>query len=517
MNNHAIKRFLFWLLLVAIGLSGALIAQAGVSASEAKEPYVVTRVEAATLDLPEPHLPDLSGYTRAAIEAKIQRGQPARVVVQRMPGQDAVEQFIGSDNNMAEWVRRQHGIPQAIFITEGYINLTDLARQVPRHLCEVESGVYLARLPIVVAQGATLHIDAKTRELRLSQEGGAFLVNDGKLFIVGTKVTAWREADNGPALFRKPSEFRPFLTSWGGSETYIANSTLSSFGYDKSKSYGISISQYPPGMVKKMRREEPDGWIIDSEFVDMWYGFYCYETRDFVIKGNTYRDNIVYGIDPHDRSHGLIIAGNTAYGTKKKHGIIVSRDVSNSFIFNNLSYDNRLSGIMLDRTSINNIVAYNEVRGNHSNGIVLYESGYSTLWGNRVINNVRQGIYVRNSVDVRLYENIIAGNGLNGVFAQTKDLSGDERRDFELDPYDTKLSITVVGGQIAGNGSSPLAVLSADSVVLYRVELLQPIKSYGISLGGVLGEHQEEILDLLVRQRKAVRIAPQENPSVAGD
>jgi poly(beta-D-mannuronate) C5 epimerase len=510
------KHFLSWMLLV--GLSGTVaVAQPDTHAPEATSPYVVTSIVADTLELPEPRLPDLSGYTRAAIEAKIRRDKPAGVTVQRMLGQDALEQFIGSDNNLAEWVRRQHGIPEAIFITGGYINLTDLAHQVPQHLHEVEPGIYLARLPIVVLQGATLHIDAKTRELRLSQESGAFLVNDGKLFIVGTKVTAWREAANGPARFRKSSEFRPFLTAWGGSETYIVNSALSSFGYDKAKSYGISISQYPPGLMKKMGREEPSGWIIDSEFVDMWYGFYCYETRNFVIKGNIYRDNIVYGVDPHDRSHGLIIAGNTAHGTKKKHGIIVSREVNDSFIFNNLSYDNKLSGIMLDRASINNVVAYNEVRENHANGIALYESGHNLLWGNRVINNATHGIYMRNSEDVRLYENIIVGNGLSGIFAQTQDLSADEMRDLELDPYEEKLSITVVGGQLVGNGSSPLTIRSADSVVLHRVEMLQPKKSSGISFSGVLGEYQEEILNLLVRQHKAVRIAPQQNPPTARD
>ncbi|MFD2980383.1 NosD domain-containing protein, partial [Klebsiella pneumoniae] len=86
-----------------------------------------------------------------------------------------------------------------------------------------------------------------------------------------------------------------------------------------------------------------------------------YETQDFVVKDSTYRDNIVYGIDPHDRSHRLIIAGNTVYGTKKKHGIIVSREVNDSWIINNKSFDNKLSGVVIDRNSVNNLIAYNEI------------------------------------------------------------------------------------------------------------------------------------------------------------
>ena len=386
----------------------------------------------------------------------------------------------------------------------------DLARALPdNQFSEVEPGVYLARLPIVVAQGATLHVDPQTTDLRLSQERGSFMVNDGQLFFTDTKLTAWREADNGPASFRSGSEFRPFLVSWGGSELYVSGSVFTSLGYSNSKSYGVSITQYTPGMQARLKRAEPTGWLIDSEFVDHWYGFYCYEAENVVIKGNTYRDNIVYGIDPHDRSHGLIIAENTVFGTKKKHGIIISREVDDSWIINNKSYDNKLSGIVLDRNSVRNLVAYNEVYQNQSDGITIYESSDNLLWGNRVLNNARHGIRLRNSTNIRLYENISAANGLTGVYGHIKDLS-DTDRDIELDPFDAEVSLILVGGKLAANGSSPLSIDSPLSVELYRVEILAPSKSSGISFTGILGEKQEEILDLMVRRKLAVLIDPVE-------
>ena len=55
-------------------------------------------------------------------------------------------------------------------------------------------------------------------------------------------------------------------------------------------------------MHARLKREEPTGWLIDSEFVDHWYGFYCYEAQNVVIKGNTYRDNIVYEMCIRDSS-----------------------------------------------------------------------------------------------------------------------------------------------------------------------------------------------------------------------
>ena len=478
--------------------------------------YTVSSAPTAPLELATPKLPDISGYTAEAVAAKIVRSKAGKISVRRMMQEDALKDFIGGDNKMAEWVVRQHGIPQAIFVDDGYMNLKDVAKKLPKYVIETAPGVFLAKLPIVVGRHGILEIDKQTRELRLSQEAGSFLVNDGQLFVRDTKITGWREKDNGPATFTSPKEFRPFLLSWGGTETYIANSKIASFGYANSKSYGVSISQYTPNMAKMLKRPEPTGWIVGSEFSDMWYGFYCYETRDFVVKGNTYKDNIVYGIDPHDRSHGLIIADNTVYGTKKKHGIIISREVNDSFIFNNRSYDNHLSGLVIDRNSVNNLIAHNEIYQNHTDGITLYESADNLLWGNKVISNRRHGIRIRNSVNIRLYENIAVANGLTGVYGHIKDLTNTDR-DIKLDPFDAQVSLIVVGGELAANGSGPLSIDSPLSVELYRVSMLAPTKSSGISFSGILGERQDEILDLLVRQQKAVLIDPVERQTEMQD
>lgn len=473
--------------------------------------YTISSPPVETLAMDKPKLPDISGYTAEAAAKKIVRSKPGKVRVTRIMEEVGLKEFVGGDNKMAEWVARQQGIPQAIVIEGGYVNIQDLAKKVPKqYLSEVSPGVYLARLPILVKADGIFDVDKKAHELRLSQEKGSFLVNEGKLFMSDTQLNGWREKTNSLATFRSPKEFRPFLLSWGGSETYIINTKMASLGYDQSKSYGVSISQYTPNMVKQMNKPDPTGWIVGSEFSDLWYGFYCYETKDFVVKGSTYRDNIVYGIDPHDRSHGLIIAENDVYGTKKKHGIIVSREVNDSFIFNNKTHDNKLSGIVLDRNSVNNIVAYNEVYKNHTDGITLYESGDNLLWGNKVIANRRHGIRVRNSVNIKLYENVAMANGLLGVYGHIKDLSETDR-DIALDPFDTKVSLIVVGGELTGNSSGPLSIDSPLSIELYRVAMLAPSKTSGISFNGVLGDRQDEILDLLVRQQKAVLIDPVES------
>lgn len=476
--------------------------------------YVIRSAPIAPLRIPPPALPDISGFTKEATLARLEKkraklGQ-GKADLERMLRQDTLKEFTGSDERLKLWLGKQREMPQAIFIKGGYMTPGQMAATLPKkYFEETEPGVFVARLPVVVGHDSLLHIDESVKDFRMSQERGSFLINDGNLFIIGSRLTAWNEAAGEPAWFKKEGEFRPFFNSWGGTDTYIVDSTVTSLGYSASKSYGLSISQYSPSMVDKMARPHPSAWLINSMFDDMWYGFYCYEADDVVLLGNTYKNNIVYGIDPHDRSNRLIIAENTAFGTKQKHGIIISREVNDSWIFNNRSYDNELSGIMIDRSSINNVVAYNETYNNKSDGITIYESGNNMLWGNRAVANGRHGIRVRNSVDVKLYENVASGNGKLGIYGHIKDLT-DTDRDIALDPFDTQVSLLVVGGTLAGNQSGPIGVDSPLSIELYNVEMLAPAKASGITMPGVLGKHQDLILDMMVRQQQAVLIDPVE-------
>lgn len=463
--------------------------------------YVVRAAPSALVQVAPPDLPDITPYTADAVRDRLgPTDVPARIGYRRLIEVLELSEFSGGDNRILEWARRQPRNPRIIVVEGGYATPRDLAAALPaEHVVEPEPGVYLLRLPLLIRHGATFHIDASTRDLRLSEERGAFLVNDGRLFITDSALTAWREADDGPARFRRGKDFRPFLLSWGGTETFIVNSRISSLGYAASKSYGVSISQYSPDMVNVMKRPPPKAWIIDSEFIDHWYGFYCYEAEDIVLLRNVYRDNIVYGIDPHDRSERLIIAHNVAYGTRKKHGIIISREVNNSWVFGNRSYDNRLSGIVIDRSSVHNVIANNVSYGNGSDGITVYESPDNLFWANVAMANGRHGIRVRNSLRVRLHNNRSIANGSTGIYGHTKDLSG-TGRDLQLDPFDPFVSLEVVGGLLADNHSGPIKVDSPERVVLHDVRLRAARLGGKLKLRGALREHQGEVLELMVRR-----------------
>lgn len=477
-------------------------------AADAKQPYTVSSISPSKLELKPPKLPDLSGFTPAAARAMIKRHPRGTAYVASMLSQDAFQSFTSHDGRLRIWASRQRSMPKAIYISGGYVTPRDLARMLPSSaFAETSPGVYVARLPIDIKPNATLHIDSKVKDFRLSLDRGSFLVNQGRLFITGSKLEAWNEARHAPAKFIGKHDFRPYVISWGGSETYVVNSVIAHLGYAGSKAYGLSISQYSPAMAPVMHQPEPTGWMINSTVYDNWYGFYCYHADHFVIVGNTYRDNIKYGIDPHDFSHDLIIARNNAYGTKIKHGIIVSRSVDHSWIFDNRSHDNALSGIVIDRNSKDNVVADNRVYRNHGDGITIYESPRTLIWQNLSVDNHRQGIRVRNSVDVRIYDNVAIANGDYGIYGDVEDLTG-TGRNLRLDPFRERVSMVVVGGKLVSNAAGPLSIDQPLSLEVYNVDMLAPQRSLGIKFNGVLGNFQHKVLKLLVADKHAILVKP---------
>jgi len=114
---------------------------------------------------------------------------------------------------------------------------------------------------------------------------------------------------------------------------------------------------------------------------------------------------------------------------------------------------------------------------------------------------------VRNSTEVRLYDNAAVGNNLTGIYGHIKDLA-DTGRNLRLDPFNLKVSMQVVGGQLVSNGSAPITIDQPLSLELYDIDLRAPRREMGIKFAGVLGENQEKVLDILLRQKQAVMVKP---------
>src|SRR5690554_403627 len=222
------------------------------------EDYGIEVTSGEDLYLPEPDIPNAAAFNREAIEERLAArpdGAP-NVTVERIGEVSALGDFV-DEGRAREWVVRQFSHPQAILVNSGKVTLDDVYRQVNdrRYMERIEDGTYIVRLPLAIRQDATLVIRDET--LRLSEERGAFIANDGWLFAIDSTIVGWREQAKGLATFQKEDSFRPFYVGWGGSENFILGTTMANLGYLQSKSYGFTVAQYSDYDNARLKRSAP--------------------------------------------------------------------------------------------------------------------------------------------------------------------------------------------------------------------------------------------------------------------
>lgn len=445
------------------------------------------RPSGATLPSGKPILPDL-GVSSADVTRAVPfpQGGAAGVVVGgegryvRLGGFDS-PYFDGESNNgVRDYVYEQNKTitPEFIFLNRGTFTIADVIAAIGRDqtgaIDVLPDGVVRFNRPVAIGADATLILSGtEAREIQLNATTGAFLVNAGKLDIVGVRVVGF-DVERNTELRRgyetAMHKFRPFILSWSGSETNLADSEFVALGYSAGRSYGVTFNSGPvDDYYARVEPPAPTGIVVNNSFDNLYYGFYAYEATDVQLVGNEYRNSIIYGIDPHDRSKRLNISLNTAYATAKKHGIIISREVNDSFIVGNLSFDNYGSGTMLDRSSIGTLVFANTLRGNHGDGMAVFESPCTIVGMNDIGGNNRAGIKVRNSWDVLLLQNLVTGNKGSAIEGFVSDLAASEGstgRNFVLDPYQPVTGFSAIGNAIEANGAG-IQTAGASQVELY--------------------------------------------------
>ena len=275
--------------------------------------------------------------------------------------------------------------------------LSQVAQAVPKGLL-IETGPkewYLAA-PLTVADGATLALiggpqgDASWLKLRSEQSGFAFLDTlGGSLYLESTKVTSWDPQSD--SFDTEIADGRAYVLAKNNSSKIaevrmdILGSELAFLGYDGPEAYGVSwrVSSDPPA-------KRTTGVVLGTSFHNNYFGAYTYGAKDMFWVGNSFLDNVVYGLDPHDDSNGFTVLFNRLTGNGK-HGLIFSKRCTGNLIAYNISAQNGGHGIMLDQSSNDNIVAYNEVSDN-ADGIAIFASSRNTVLGNYAFENRSSGI-----------------------------------------------------------------------------------------------------------------------------
>jgi hypothetical protein len=453
-----------------------------------------------------PPLPRLD-FTAEEIGAAVPSAAPGRLHVMPVQYSAYNKKFLlvlagaiwSSGGKLFHIDAQRTAFPVFIFLESGVWNMPAIARSLELgghgQYVKRDGRDYLLRLPVLIGPDATMVVAGSDVEsLRLNQQTGTYIVNGGKLYVYDTELVGWNETTNAPAEldYATSGRFRPFLMAWSGSETYIGGSTIRALGYAGPKGYGLSLSSGPVDLVKSRSYvlAEPTARIVENSFDKLFYGFYSYEAADVALVGNEYRDNVIYGIDPHDRTNRLLVAFNTTYGTLKKHGIIGSRGVNDSWFVGNLTFDNRGSGIMLDRFSSNNLVYANHAFDNDQDGLTFLESPCNIAAANVVFGNDRRGVKIRNSWDVGLFHNEInsnAGIGVEGYVAEIVALPGHPQRDLHRDPYVMFTNAIVANNRFSANTGYAISMNGAASISTRANRFVGQKKLFGGELSGLQG------------------------------
>ncbi len=416
-------------------------------------------------------LPDISGYSVEKILSQVPLQHTGTARIGPTEGEPILEETFRKDRRKGFQERQGTKATRVIKLQGGPITLEEIARQLDDEtVLSIDDETATLRLPILVDSDATLIVDGKViHELRLSTDRGTFIANAGSLYIVQTKVTSWDEQNSAASSLRDKTDFRPYISSYIRSQTYLAGNTFHDLGYHAATSYGISVSSHPERNDPSKIKDWPTGVIIGNEFHGLYYGFYSFEARGVKIIDNKYVDCILYGIDPHDRSTELVIARNTTTGTRERHGIIGSRGISNSYIFDNTSYGNFGSGIMLDRQCSGNVICENKVFSN-GQGVAIYESPSNIIADNLIVQNKRSGIRVRNSNNMMVVGNEIVANGDYGLEVYSKRLDDHKERADRGDTYDQTVSVSFFDNVVAGNQGGVIKGQNVSHLLLSRVD-----------------------------------------------
>jgi len=364
--------------------------------------------------------------------------------------------------------------PRIIVVQSGVATLGMVARQLhstdARDLIGIEQDALTIRAPIFVAPGATLILSRLDVPVyRLSVDAGAFIANAGEVRIIDADIVGYDEKAKEPfwADSTKAAQFRPFLLNWGDGRMDVASSVLSALGYDNPRSSGLSYSSGPDAVASLRDQTRPTGVVVDNVFRNLYLGFHSYEAERVQVVGNEFRDSIFYAVDAHDRSKGITLAFNTVYGTMLRHGITISRDVEDSVVVGNLSFDNAGSGIVLDRNSTNNVLQANSAFRNAQDGVTVFESSCNVLSSNYLASNKRDGLKVRNSIDIGAYGNRFEANAQSGVSAYIANiLSGKTGESQAAEVFSPVTGLSLRNNRFSSNGVG-INAQGASGLVMY--------------------------------------------------
>lgn len=355
----------------------------------------------------------------------------------------------------------------------------------PDLIREVSAGVWEIAVEIEIEDNAQLNLtdSSGVQEVRLISRPDAsynLLSVGGTLHIEGIQLYSW---DNTPGVDSYDTSFltkdgvmqtRAFLAALYGGRMDIINAEVMYLGYEELNDRVGYGKGEPSGLAWRLRptgtenpAHGPKGSIIQSKIHHNYFGMYSYEATNLEIRDSEFYDHYFYGLDPHDYSHGFVVANNRIHDNGYT-GLIFSRYCTDNIIYGNEIYRNGSHGFMLDRGSDRNIVYQNTIYENKYDGIAIYQSSNNQIYDNTIHDHERYGIrlsaefdeadlYDGLAVDNLIRNNQISHSGRDGIYVTDR---ADRNRILEnIITDNTRIGLllnsgqsTVQGNLIARNG-----------------------------------------------------------------
>jgi mannuronan 5-epimerase len=294
------------------------------------------------------------------------------------------------------------------------INNNDiLSKQQKQYSTSGKNNIWLLNAGLTIQKGSIFYINSSdTKWLKIVSDG--ISKNEIKVFgslkIDSVKITSWNPDTNSygltdgsrktvnDKLVTDKGDARPIIKVEGDATgtTDITNSEIAYLGYEGGTAPGASGLSYYGG----------DNSIIKNNKIhDLYFGFYSKGVGGLDIENNLFYNNNVYGLDPHTGTHDMIIRNNIVYNNGG-FGIICSVDCYNIKIEKNKVHDN-LHGIMLSRNMTNSVVKGNSIYNENITGIFVSDSYHNQITKNTVSNSAT-GIFLNtHASDNQIFENTI--------------------------------------------------------------------------------------------------------------
>ncbi len=413
---------------------------------------------------------------------------------------------------LKEYSQKEHYQNKFLILYNGIYSLEELSKNpyLKKYIIRLPHHKIKLNISIIVSPTASLVINNKT-VLMEGYPKVSIVFYFGKLYINNSRFYVWNDKKNrklprqyvpdDKVLFSDYEKPRPYFLGLTGSKAIVLNSLFEGLGYHSSvATFGFSLSNTPSlalfnsaslAMHFFIHSDMPSIKFIGNEVKNCTMGFYTSEAANSVFIGNYFHNNVIYNFDPHDYSHNLICASNIGIGAKHAHGFITSRYVNHSIIANNISLKNHSCGIMLDRTSYDNLIYGNMTFDNGYSGISLQESPRVLIYKNYSFLNKMDGISVRNSIRVEIKKNILDTNYNNGVEVFVRNIDFTPDRNFLRDPYMKAASARIVDNTVLNN---LLANIKAKNYASILIKDNYLFNKYGNNYGDNLNYFTKQII-----------------------